>query len=120
MNLLVQTEERTVGTSLDIRSLSILREQEVGDAGAVTWVVVENGACVVIAAIILISLLFSHAGDRSYHVNNTDLQVEFKSHQWFGATVRSHGSTILVRLGSQGGGSVEWAEGEVYSQGLCY
>ncbi|XP_048858451.1 integrin alpha-5-like isoform X2 [Brienomyrus brachyistius] len=34
--------------------------------------------------------------DRSYHVNDTDLQVEFKSHQWFGATVRSHGSTILA------------------------
>ncbi|KAJ8258192.1 hypothetical protein GJAV_G00194210 [Gymnothorax javanicus] len=39
---------------------------------------------------------FDNQGDRSYHVNNTDLQVEFKSHQWFGATVRSHGSTILA------------------------
>lgn len=26
-------------------------------------------------------------------------QVEFKSHQWFGATVRSHGNSILVRTG---------------------
>lgn len=26
-------------------------------------------------------------------------QVEFKSHQWFGATVRSHGNSILVRMG---------------------
>lgn len=44
-----------------------------------------------------LSLCFFCPGDRSYHVNDTDLQVEFKSHQWFGATVRSHGSTILVR-----------------------
>ncbi|KAG9330001.1 hypothetical protein JZ751_028286 [Albula glossodonta] len=39
---------------------------------------------------------FDRKGDRSFHVNNTDLQVEFKSHQWFGATVRSHGNTILA------------------------
>ncbi|XP_035238653.1 integrin alpha-5 [Anguilla anguilla] len=39
---------------------------------------------------------FDDQGDRSYHVNDTDLQVEFKSHQWFGATVRSHGNTILA------------------------
>ncbi|KAJ8358679.1 hypothetical protein SKAU_G00152040 [Synaphobranchus kaupii] len=39
---------------------------------------------------------FDSEGDRSFHVNNTDLQVEFKSHQWFGATVRSHGNTILA------------------------
>ncbi|KAI1897056.1 hypothetical protein AGOR_G00079190 [Albula goreensis] len=39
---------------------------------------------------------FDSKGDRSFHVNNTDLQVEFKSHQWFGATVRSHGNTILA------------------------
>lgn len=39
---------------------------------------------------------FDSEGDRSFHVNNTDLQVEFKSHQWFGATVRSHENTILA------------------------
>uniref|UniRef100_A0A8C9S7A2 Integrin subunit alpha 5 n=1 Tax=Scleropages formosus TaxID=113540 RepID=A0A8C9S7A2_SCLFO len=39
---------------------------------------------------------FDKEGDRTYHVNDTDLQVEFKSYQWFGATVRSHGSTILA------------------------
>uniref|UniRef100_A0AAY4CLT8 Integrin, alpha 5 (fibronectin receptor, alpha polypeptide) n=1 Tax=Denticeps clupeoides TaxID=299321 RepID=A0AAY4CLT8_9TELE len=29
-------------------------------------------------------------------LNDTDHQAEFKSHQWFGATVRSHGDTILA------------------------
>lgn len=34
-------------------------------------------------------------GDRiSPQINH---QVDFKSHQWFGATVRSHDDTILVR-----------------------
>uniref|UniRef100_A0AAY4ECY1 Integrin alpha-2 domain-containing protein n=1 Tax=Denticeps clupeoides TaxID=299321 RepID=A0AAY4ECY1_9TELE len=31
-----------------------------------------------------------------YHVDGSDLKVEFKSHQWFGATVRSHGDTVLA------------------------
>ncbi|XP_062330004.1 integrin alpha-5-like [Osmerus eperlanus] len=35
-------------------------------------------------------------GDRRFRINNSDLPVEFKSHQWFGATVRSHGNTILA------------------------
>ncbi|KAM6980686.1 integrin alpha-5-like [Aplochiton taeniatus] len=39
---------------------------------------------------------FDNQGDRSFHVNNADLQVEFKSHQWFGATVRSYGNTVLA------------------------
>ncbi|CDQ80912.1 unnamed protein product [Oncorhynchus mykiss] len=34
--------------------------------------------------------------DRSFHINDVDVQVEFKSHQWFGATVRSHGNTVLA------------------------
>lgn len=37
-------------------------------------------------------------GDRFFDINDVDTQVEFKSHQWFGATVRSHGNSILVRL----------------------
>uniref|UniRef100_A0AAY4ECG3 Integrin alpha-2 domain-containing protein n=1 Tax=Denticeps clupeoides TaxID=299321 RepID=A0AAY4ECG3_9TELE len=39
---------------------------------------------------------FDKEGDRSYHVDGSDLKVEFKSHQWFGATVRSHGDTVLA------------------------
>uniref|UniRef100_A0A8C7NZ35 Integrin alpha-2 domain-containing protein n=1 Tax=Oncorhynchus mykiss TaxID=8022 RepID=A0A8C7NZ35_ONCMY len=39
---------------------------------------------------------FDNEGDRSFHVNDVDVQVEFKSHQWFGATVRSHGNTVLA------------------------
>lgn len=37
---------------------------------------------------------FSHADDR-----NISTGVEFKSHQWFGATVRSDGEHILVSNG---------------------
>lgn len=36
-------------------------------------------------------------GDRTTLLNNTEVQADFKSHQWFGATVRTHGDTILVR-----------------------
>lgn len=39
---------------------------------------------------------FDTEGDRKVLLNNTDHQVDFKSHQWFGATVRSHGDTILA------------------------
>uniref|UniRef100_A0A8C8FV73 Integrin alpha-2 domain-containing protein n=1 Tax=Oncorhynchus tshawytscha TaxID=74940 RepID=A0A8C8FV73_ONCTS len=39
---------------------------------------------------------FDNEGDRSFYVNDVDVQVEFKSHQWFGATVRSHGNTVLA------------------------
>ncbi|AWP10178.1 putative integrin alpha-5-like [Scophthalmus maximus] len=39
---------------------------------------------------------FDAEGDRSVSLNNTEHQVDFKSHQWFGATVRSHGDTILA------------------------
>ncbi|KAK7884942.1 hypothetical protein WMY93_028065 [Mugilogobius chulae] len=35
-------------------------------------------------------------GDRPVNINDTDYQGDFKSHQWFGATVRSHGDTILA------------------------
>ncbi|CAB1315481.1 unnamed protein product [Coregonus sp. 'balchen'] len=41
-------------------------------------------------------VIFDKEGDRSFHVNDVDVQVEFKSHQWFGATVRSHGNTVLA------------------------
>ncbi|KAG7221702.1 hypothetical protein INR49_000069 [Caranx melampygus] len=34
--------------------------------------------------------------DRTFSLNDTQHQVDFKSHQWFGATVRSHGDTILA------------------------
>uniref|UniRef100_A0A8P4KPU4 Integrin, alpha 5 (fibronectin receptor, alpha polypeptide) n=1 Tax=Dicentrarchus labrax TaxID=13489 RepID=A0A8P4KPU4_DICLA len=39
---------------------------------------------------------FDNEGDRTVLLNNTEHQVDFKSHQWFGATVRSHGDTILA------------------------
>uniref|UniRef100_A0A4W5N6W4 Integrin, alpha 5 (fibronectin receptor, alpha polypeptide) n=1 Tax=Hucho hucho TaxID=62062 RepID=A0A4W5N6W4_9TELE len=39
---------------------------------------------------------FDNQGDRTVTLNNTDHQAEVKSHQWFGATVRSHGDTILA------------------------
>ncbi|TNN25283.1 hypothetical protein EYF80_064589 [Liparis tanakae] len=39
--------------------------------------------------------------DRTVLLNDTEHQADFKSHQWFGATVRSHGDTILVRRPSQ-------------------
>ncbi|XP_059186199.1 integrin alpha-5-like isoform X2 [Centropristis striata] len=39
---------------------------------------------------------FDTQGDRYYFVNDVNTQVEFKSHQWFGATVRSHGNSILA------------------------
>lgn len=41
------------------------------------------------------SVFFS--GDRTVLLNETNHQAESKSHQWFGATVRSHDDTILVR-----------------------
>uniref|UniRef100_A0A3P8VKK2 Integrin subunit alpha 5 n=1 Tax=Cynoglossus semilaevis TaxID=244447 RepID=A0A3P8VKK2_CYNSE len=39
---------------------------------------------------------FDKHGDRYFYVNDENTQVEFKSHQWFGATVRSHGTNILA------------------------
>lgn len=41
--------------------------------------------------------VFFFLGDRTVLLNDTEHQIDFKSHQWFGATVRSHGDTILVR-----------------------
>lgn len=41
---------------------------------------------------------FSLPGDRYFFINDVNTQVEFKSRQWFGATVRSHGNRILVRM----------------------
>lgn len=37
-------------------------------------------------------------GDQYFSINDVNTQVEFKSHQWFGATVCSHGNSVLVRL----------------------
>uniref|UniRef100_A0AAQ4NXB6 Integrin alpha-2 domain-containing protein n=1 Tax=Gasterosteus aculeatus aculeatus TaxID=481459 RepID=A0AAQ4NXB6_GASAC len=39
---------------------------------------------------------FDKQGDRHFYINGVNTQVEFKSHQWFGATVRSHGNSILA------------------------
>uniref|UniRef100_A0A4W5LV69 Integrin, alpha 5 (fibronectin receptor, alpha polypeptide) n=1 Tax=Hucho hucho TaxID=62062 RepID=A0A4W5LV69_9TELE len=39
---------------------------------------------------------FDNQGDRIVTLNKIDYQAEVKSHQWFGATVRSHGDTILA------------------------
>uniref|UniRef100_A0A8C5BRY3 Integrin, alpha 5 (fibronectin receptor, alpha polypeptide) n=1 Tax=Gadus morhua TaxID=8049 RepID=A0A8C5BRY3_GADMO len=39
---------------------------------------------------------FDAEGDRTVLINDTDHKAEVKSHQWFGATVRSHGDTILA------------------------
>ncbi|KAM4610090.1 integrin alpha-5 [Polymixia lowei] len=39
---------------------------------------------------------FDTQGDRTVLLNDTNHQAEVKSHQWFGATVRSHGDTILA------------------------
>nr|XP_020448817.1 integrin alpha-5-like isoform X1 [Monopterus albus] len=39
---------------------------------------------------------FDNQGDRYFYINDVNTQVEFKSHQWFGATVRSHGNSILA------------------------
>ncbi|KAI4827454.1 hypothetical protein KUCAC02_030846, partial [Chaenocephalus aceratus] len=39
---------------------------------------------------------FDKQGDRYFYINNVNTQVEFKSHQWFGATLRSHGNSILA------------------------
>lgn len=43
-------------------------------------------------------LLFPLPGDRYFYINDVNTQVEFKSRQWFGATVRSHGNSILVSI----------------------
>uniref|UniRef100_H3D4R0 Integrin, alpha 5 (fibronectin receptor, alpha polypeptide) n=1 Tax=Tetraodon nigroviridis TaxID=99883 RepID=H3D4R0_TETNG len=39
---------------------------------------------------------FDTEGDRTALVNDTKVQVDVKSHQWFGATVRTHKDTILA------------------------
>uniref|UniRef100_A0A8D0A0P1 Integrin, alpha 5 (fibronectin receptor, alpha polypeptide) n=1 Tax=Sander lucioperca TaxID=283035 RepID=A0A8D0A0P1_SANLU len=41
-------------------------------------------------------LMFFFPGDRNVLINDTEYHGDFKSHQWFGATVRSHGDTILA------------------------
>lgn len=39
---------------------------------------------------------FDKQGDQHFHINDINTQVEFKSNQWFGATVRSHGNSTLA------------------------
>ncbi|XP_061147801.1 integrin alpha-5-like isoform X1 [Syngnathus typhle] len=39
---------------------------------------------------------FDKQGDQNFSINDVNTQVEFKSHQWFGATVRSQGNNILA------------------------
>uniref|UniRef100_A0A7N6C2X1 Integrin alpha-2 domain-containing protein n=1 Tax=Anabas testudineus TaxID=64144 RepID=A0A7N6C2X1_ANATE len=39
---------------------------------------------------------FDNEGNRAIQLNDTEYQADFKSRQWFGATVRSHGDTILA------------------------
>uniref|UniRef100_A0A3B4APH2 Uncharacterized protein n=1 Tax=Periophthalmus magnuspinnatus TaxID=409849 RepID=A0A3B4APH2_9GOBI len=39
---------------------------------------------------------FDKHGDRYFHIDEELTQVEFKSHQWFGATLRSQGNNILA------------------------
>ncbi|KAG7275901.1 LOW QUALITY PROTEIN: hypothetical protein CRUP_009590 [Coryphaenoides rupestris] len=40
---------------------------------------------------------FDEQGDRYFEMNDVDTQVEFKSHQWFGAVVRAHHNTVLIQ-----------------------
>ncbi|CAG6021847.1 unnamed protein product [Menidia menidia] len=42
------------------------------------------------------SIAFDTEGERFLTINGTSHQIDFKSNQWFGATVRSHGDTILA------------------------
>uniref|UniRef100_A0A8C7WYI7 Integrin, alpha 5 (fibronectin receptor, alpha polypeptide) n=1 Tax=Oryzias sinensis TaxID=183150 RepID=A0A8C7WYI7_9TELE len=42
------------------------------------------------------SIEFDTEGDRFVFLNETKHKIDFKSHQWFGATVRSHGDTVLA------------------------
>lgn len=49
-------------------------------------------------AVKYVFLLYILLGDRYFNINDVNTQVEFKSNQWFGATVRSHGNSVLVRL----------------------
>uniref|UniRef100_A0A4W4DWC5 Integrin alpha-2 domain-containing protein n=1 Tax=Electrophorus electricus TaxID=8005 RepID=A0A4W4DWC5_ELEEL len=42
------------------------------------------------------SIAFDQQGDLNMTLNDTEVQAEFKSHQWFGATVRAHGDTVLA------------------------
>uniref|UniRef100_A0A8C9ST53 Integrin, alpha 5 (fibronectin receptor, alpha polypeptide) n=1 Tax=Scleropages formosus TaxID=113540 RepID=A0A8C9ST53_SCLFO len=42
------------------------------------------------------AIIFDLEGDRTAEINDTAFQMDFKSRQWFGATVRAHGNTILA------------------------
>ncbi|KAF4078703.1 hypothetical protein AMELA_G00201990 [Ameiurus melas] len=42
------------------------------------------------------SIEFDRQGDLNVSINNVETQAEFKSHQWFGATVRAHEDSVLA------------------------
>ncbi|KAB5546487.1 hypothetical protein PHYPO_G00072620 [Pangasianodon hypophthalmus] len=42
------------------------------------------------------SIEFDRKGDLNVSINNVETQAEFKSHQWFGATVRAHEDSVLA------------------------
>lgn len=72
-----------------------------GGAGRIMMLEVQLKECMCYHNAITQSLFslssFISPGDRNVLINDTNYQADFKSHQWFGATVRSHGDTILVR-----------------------
>lgn len=72
-----------------------------GEAGLRSSRSKRKNACFVHTAITQCHFPVFLPGDRTILLNDTEHQVDFKSHQWFGATVRSHGDTILVRRPSQ-------------------
>ncbi|XP_061688753.1 integrin alpha-5-like isoform X2 [Syngnathoides biaculeatus] len=39
---------------------------------------------------------FDKQGDQYFYINDVNTQIEFKSQQWFGATVRSQGNNVLA------------------------
>nr|XP_020502996.1 integrin alpha-5-like [Labrus bergylta] len=63
-------------------------QQDITEGGAVYLCPWSQANCSIIN--------FDKQGDRYFYINNVNTQVEFKSHQWFGATVRSHGNSVLA------------------------
>ncbi|XP_030211652.1 integrin alpha-5 [Gadus morhua] len=63
-------------------------QPNVTEGGAVYLCPWSQGNCTIVH--------FDEQGDRSFEMNEVDTQVEFKSHQWFGAVVRSHHNTVLA------------------------
>uniref|UniRef100_A0A665W2Y4 Integrin, alpha 5 (fibronectin receptor, alpha polypeptide) n=1 Tax=Echeneis naucrates TaxID=173247 RepID=A0A665W2Y4_ECHNA len=87
------------GFNLDLESPTVYSGPTGSYFGyAVDFYLADSSACFYHGAITHCHflVLLSLPGDRSFSLNNTEHQVDFKSHQWFGATVRSHGDTILA------------------------